>query len=187
MATVPTPSAGPAAQPPSPAAQVAQGLATVHFAPAAPGAATSGASAGPITINLHPGSLGAVQVRIERDADGAANITLQAEKPETLRVLQQDSAHLHQALDRAGVFSDGRTFVFELSQGNADATRNQGAFQTPDQGAFQNSGQNNGAGQQQGHAPRSPQGAVFTAAPDPITPPTIRNTVMPHAGINITA
>lgn len=56
-----------------------------------------------------------VQVRIERPVDGAVRIAVEAEKPETLRMLQRDAADLHRALDLAGVPSEGRTISFHAA------------------------------------------------------------------------
>ena len=94
----------PSAKPPSQAAssaslqqptvQLGQALAAVHTRP-------DGTSQ--IRILLNPAELGSVQVRITRTHDGASSVSVAVERPETLRSLQTDLGHLHQALDRAGM------------------------------------------------------------------------------------
>ena len=157
-----------------PAAQLAQSVAALHMA---------GAGARQVTINLTPGTLGAVQVHIARGQDGASVITLQVEKPETLRTLQQDSAHLHQALDRAGLPSAGRQVSYELAQGQAGAGQN-GAGGSAGGGG--SDGQNRRAPQPQGQPASGqdpePRGGLVARAPTPM-----RTRPAGASGINITA
>ncbi|HVZ08745.1 flagellar hook-length control protein FliK [Rhodopila sp.] len=80
-----------------------------------------------VTVRLHPAELGMVQVRIERGQDGATQVTVTAEKPGTLTLLQRDHADLHRALDQAGIPADGRTLSFHAAAVTADAGTNQGA------------------------------------------------------------
>lgn len=105
-AAVPAPSvSAPAAPPAPPAAQVAQ--AVVHLA-ASPAASQ-------ITVELNPGSLGRVQVQIDRSSQGLAHITLTAERPETLALLQGDQKQLDAALTRSGLSELGRTISFHAA------------------------------------------------------------------------
>jgi hypothetical protein len=71
--------------------------------------------AGPLTIRLEPAELGALQIKIERGTAGAATVTVAVERPETLHLLQGDLAHLHQALDRAGVPTEQRSLTLALA------------------------------------------------------------------------
>ncbi len=171
----PPPAAG------APAAQVAQGLSAMHL---------SGAGARQITIHLTPGTLGAVQVRIERGTDGAATITLQAEKAETLHALQQDSAHLHEALDRAGLPSAGRQVSYELAQNQASAgaasATGPGVGQGGDQsGSF--SGDRSGQRGQTAQPQTQSYARAEADASDRSAPTQGRTRATAVSGINITA
>lgn len=67
-----------------------------------------------VTIQLSPDELGHVQVHIDRASDGSAVVQVTAERPETLKLLIQDQAQLHRALDDAGVPQDGRSLSLTL-------------------------------------------------------------------------
>jgi hypothetical protein len=67
-----------------------------------------------LTVQLAPAELGAVQVRIDRDAGGAVRVALTAERPETLHLLMRDTAQLNIALDAAGLSAD-RSISFHLA------------------------------------------------------------------------
>lgn len=95
----------PPAHPP-PATQLAQAASAIHIAPGA---------TGQVTIHLQPAELGSVQIRIERGPDGSATVTVQAERADTLHAIQQDVAHLHQALDRAGLPAEARQLTMQLA------------------------------------------------------------------------
>jgi len=90
----------------SPASQLAAAAASVQLA---------ANGQGHVTIQLRPDELGGVQVRIARGVDGSASVTLTVDKPETLASLQQDLAHLHQALDRAGLPVEARQVSLHLT------------------------------------------------------------------------
>jgi hypothetical protein len=172
----PSPAPAHAAVATPPAGQVAQGLAALHLA---------GAGARQVTIHLTPGSLGSVQVQIARSADGAASITLLVQKPETLAALQQDGAHLHQALDRAGLPSAGRQISYQLAQTPADG----GAFGSA---ANHNAG-GGGAGDRHGRPAPEHQATGRTRDPGSEPAPAARPAAArrihpaPAAGVNITA
>ena len=201
--TFPTPAAAPAnapgdanQAPPSPA-----GMQLVHTLQNAGAVHVAAATAGNITIHLQPGSLGNVQVRIERAADGAATVTLQVERSETLHALQIDAAHLHEALDRAGLPTAGRQMSFELAQptsGTGMPTTGSGSGFGPGQNGFQNSSQGGfqgggGHGSGAGHGGSGQPGHASTASPAIMTsdPGRIAATGTsgraPATGINITA
>jgi len=77
-----------------------------------------------VTVQLNPEELGHVQVRIDRAPDGSAAVQVVVERPETLKLLIQDQAQLHRALDQAGLSQDGRSLNLSLgspSSGNPDA------------------------------------------------------------------
>jgi hypothetical protein len=107
-----TPPSGTAPSPP--AQQVAQ--AVVHLA-----ASPSGSQ---ITVQLNPESLGRVQVQIDRTSAGLAHITLTADRPETLALLQGDQRQLDAALTRSGLAELGRTFAFHAATPVAEAVPN---------------------------------------------------------------
>jgi hypothetical protein len=135
-------------------------------------------------------------VRIERGTDGAATITLQAEKAETLRALQQDSAHLHEALDRAGLPSAGRQVSYELAQtqANAGSTSLADAGSASLSGAGLGQGGNQGGdgsganGQRQAAQPQAQSYARAEADASGLTTPIQgRTRAAAVSGINITA
>jgi flagellar hook-length control protein FliK len=114
-------SSGNVASPVSPAGQSPPALPAAHIAPAdqiAPAlvAASKAADGTPsVTVRLQPPELGQVHIRIDQPAGGAAHIDITAERPETLQLLQRDEPRLQQALDQAGVLSNGRTVSFQMS------------------------------------------------------------------------
>jgi len=77
-----------------------------------------------VSVQLNPEELGHVQVHIDRAPDGSAAVLVVVERPETLRLLIQDQAQLHRALDQAGLPQDGRSLNLSLGSpgnGNSDA------------------------------------------------------------------
>lgn len=68
-----------------------------------------------LVVRLEPAELGRVDVRIEREPGGPARISLLVERPDTLHAIQRDQAHLHRALDLAGVPPDGRQVQYQLA------------------------------------------------------------------------
>jgi flagellar hook-length control protein FliK len=153
-----------------------QGLSAVHV--------TTGTTRD-ITIHLQPGTLGAVQVRIARAADGTASVTLQAEKPDTLHALQQDAAHLHQALDRAGLPSAGRQVTYELATGLTGGSQGSPSTSLSSGSAFSGSGSSANQNGQGGRGAQSP--ASFTTQDATPTPDQPRVATRRAAGLNITA
>ncbi len=67
-----------------------------------------------IKLTLDPGTLGKLDIRIERSAD-AVTVLLTAEKPETAALLARDQSELHKALDQAGMPADGRSITFHVA------------------------------------------------------------------------
>jgi hypothetical protein len=129
-----------------------------------------------------------VQVTIARAPDGTATVTVQVEKAETLQTLQQDIAHLHQALDRAGVPSDQRQVSLHLGvpamTGAADSGTStggsaSGGFGT---GTAPGNGQRGGQPQPQHGGRGAPAASPFIATAEQAEAPRWR-----AAGINITA
>ncbi len=70
-----------------------------------------------VTLRLDPLELGQVQVRIERPADGPAQVQVRAERPETLALLQRDAPELGRALQQAGIAQDQCRLSFSLGGG----------------------------------------------------------------------
>jgi Meckel syndrome type 1 protein len=122
-----TPTFAPPAPPAPLAAPAAQSLAAPRAAPhASPArqvapvalAVALGHGGTPsITLRLDPGELGQVEVRIERPADGPAQVKVQAERPETLALLQRDAPELSRALHQAGIQPDQCRLSFSLGGG----------------------------------------------------------------------
>ncbi len=182
-AAAPAPSAAATADPPpAPAApappapdQVAQAAAALHVG-------ADGTSH--VTIRLDPGELGQVQIRISRAQDGTSSVNVAVERPETLATLQGDLAHLHQALDRAGV-PEQRSLSLQLDAGT---------FQPGSQAASDaNAGFTPQGGSQQGaRQDRQPDSAFAAAGPASVASPapTIMQTATTtrlNTGVNITA
>jgi hypothetical protein len=120
------------------------------------------------------------------------------EKPETLLTLQQDAAHLHQALDRAGVPADGRQITFELAApAGADSQGNSTGGGAQQGGGFSGTPGQSGGGAnpdaQRGYTPRAQASATFTGDADASTnrAASVTQADRAHAsrisGINITA
>ena len=73
-----------------------------------------GQGADQIRIQLKPAELGRVEVKLEVNADGHATAIVNAERPETLDLLQRDAAGLRQALQDAGLSTDSNSLSFNL-------------------------------------------------------------------------
>ncbi len=157
---------------PAPAtAQVAQAITAIRFSAATPGH---------ISIQLQPAELGSVRVDIQRGQDGAT-ISLSVEKPATLQALQMDAPHLHAALDRAGIATDGRQVTFHLA--SASSGQGGGGLGTAGEGGQQS--RQGGWGRQ----PAAPAQAD-TANGEPDTERMAAELAArswPQAGVNITA
>ena len=99
-----------------------------------------------ITIQLKPQDLGRVEVKIEVSHDGRLQAVISADKPETLDLLRQDSRHLLQSLNDAGLKSSEDSLSFNLrgQQGNeqnpngrqADSGRSGSGFADEADGLF---------------------------------------------------
>jgi flagellar hook-length control protein FliK len=156
-----------------PATQLGHALAALH---------TGADGTSHTTIRLDPAELGQVQVRITRGHDGAASVSIAVERPETLRSLQADLGHLHQALDRAGV-PEQRSLAVHLAQPDTPpAWGGAGGG-----GAAPGGQEQGGARQDRGQSPgaRTPTGtAADTTHPGQMPPAPTR---WLRAGVNITA
>jgi flagellar hook-length control protein FliK len=88
-------------------------------------AARSQSGAKQFDIRLDPPELGRVEVRLSIDASGKAQAHMTADQPDTLNLLQKDSASLTQALRDAGlnVARDGVNFSLR-GQGNQNGGHN---------------------------------------------------------------
>lgn len=80
-----------------------------------------------VTVQLNPGELGKVEVKIDVNPDGRTNIVIAVEKPETLQLLQKDSADLQRSLSQAGVQADSGSLNFSLQSGNDNGSNNSNA------------------------------------------------------------
>ncbi len=135
---------------------------------------SSGPSGSAVTLRLDPAGLGHVQVRIERDASGAATVQVTAEHPETLRLLLADQPQLHRALDSAGLPGQGRSLDFTLAPPDAGFAANAGGGGTSDGG---------GASRQPGRGSRGP--GLGTMAQDDVAFSV--QSAWQRAGVDITA
>jgi flagellar hook-length control protein FliK len=87
-------------------------------------------------MQLHPTDLGQLEVRLKFSKDGTMKAHLVADKPETLALLQKDSAQLQKMLEQSGLQLDGNALSFDLRQ-----QRDQGT-----QSAYNNNGSRAAAG-----------------------------------------
>ena len=78
-----------------------------------------------LTLRLNPLELGHVQIQIIRARDAPPDVSITAERPETLALLQRDQHQLHLALDQAGIQAEGRQVTFHSVAPSSDGP---GAF-----------------------------------------------------------
>ena len=67
-----------------------------------------------ISIRLHPAELGRIQVKIDLVDDGRVRAAIQADRPETLDLMQRDLRSLERALQDAGLKTDANSLSFSL-------------------------------------------------------------------------
>jgi hypothetical protein len=67
-----------------------------------------------IHIQLHPASLGRVEVRLDLGHDGRVAATVIADRPDTLEMLKSDARGLERALQEAGLKADTDSLQFGL-------------------------------------------------------------------------
>lgn len=138
-----TPTAAPAAQPPAamppparfyamagamPGTMPGATAPTQQLAPILAAQATQRGGLSRLMVTLRPAELGAVEIAVESMADGPARISILAERPETLQMLQRDRLGLEQALQRAGIDQAPDALTLGLS----DPGNNSAAGQAPD-------------------------------------------------------
>lgn len=145
----------------------------------------SGATGPVITLHLNPGELGAIRVTLERDTGGGAGITLAVERPETLQLLRGDMAHLHAALDMAGVSQAGRTLSLHIQAPDASPPFLGGGPGQETSGAHLGAdGDHRGGGR---HSTGTPRQASAPAGADTLPDDTPDHVIWFRAGIDITA
>jgi flagellar hook-length control protein FliK len=69
-----------------------------------------------MTLQLEPAELGKMNVRLSFAKDGTVKAHMTVDKPETLALLQKDSAHLQRALQQSGLTTDENSLSFDLRQ-----------------------------------------------------------------------
>jgi len=79
-----------------------------------------------ITVQLTPVELGRVEVRLNIQKNGEVHTIIMVDKPETLALLQKDSAQLERSLQQAGLNADAKNMSFNLRDGNQAQQFNQG-------------------------------------------------------------
>jgi hypothetical protein len=159
-----------------------------------------------LTLELHPADLGTLRISLAPDARGDAAslrpgpvISIAADHPATLALVQADTHALNQALDRAGIATDGRVLHFHLAEPSAPdpsglaAQGHLSAPAWPDGSAPDGSANANAGGPgQHGHSPRghAPPGqstrraiSVAATAADPDAAPL----PAPSGAIDLTA
>ena len=85
-----------------------------QIAPALLSLGGAGASTQHLTLRLDPANLGQVEIRVDRPKFGPPEVRIAVERSETLALLQHDRHQLQQALDQAGIPSEGRQIEFRL-------------------------------------------------------------------------
>ncbi len=71
-----------------------------------------------VTVQLQPGDLGKITVKLDFDREGKVQGTVTADNPKTLDMLQKDSRSLERALQDAGLRADPGSLQFSLRQGD---------------------------------------------------------------------
>lgn len=71
-----------------------------------------------ILIQLEPADLGRLDIRVDMNSDGKINMTILADKSETLDLLQKDVRNLEKTLQDAGFKGDFSSMNFNLRDGN---------------------------------------------------------------------
>lgn len=95
------------------------------------------------TMQLNPLELGELEVRMKFDRDGKVKAHLIAEKPETLAMLQKDTAHLERILQQAGLEIDENALSFDLREQNQQSLNERG--DNPYMDSYGQRGQNRAA------------------------------------------
>lgn len=68
------------------------------------------------TLQLDPADLGRMDIELKFKQDGSLKAHLSVERPETLAMLQRDSAQLERLLQQSGLNTDGQSLSFDLRQ-----------------------------------------------------------------------
>lgn len=160
-----------------------------------------------LAISLHPKDLGAVQVQLDRGADGSVRVVVAAAEPATLRSLMTNQDQLHAALDAAAIPAGDRHLSFELTaptaatgihhpaEGGAATTPRSDTQTMPDLSGFRNS-ERQEMGQSQGDRTggfagrsRNRSGSARTSEGGAVVPvSSVASTRrVPSGSINITA
>lgn len=71
-----------------------------------------------ISVQLTPAELGRVEVRLDIKRDGQVHTIVTVDNPETLALLQKDSAHLERSLQQAGLNANSENMSFNLRDQN---------------------------------------------------------------------
>ncbi len=174
-----------AAPPGNPVAAPSGSAATRQVVPAML-SVVAGPGGAAVTLHLNPGELGSIRITLERDAEGAHDITLAVERPETMQLLRDDVAHLHAALDLAGVAQTGRTVSLHMQMAEPPPPAATASMPDPS-GAGANPTPDHRGGSGSGQGARAFPGANRTTNdPDMPTIPLPRRGWF-RAGIDITA
>jgi flagellar hook-length control protein FliK len=74
-----------------------------------------------ISIQLKPASLGRIDVELTVNNDGRVQAVVQAERADTLELLQRDARELAKALEDAGLMADSGGLSFSLREGDQES------------------------------------------------------------------
>ncbi len=137
--------AAPLGAPPTPAIAGQAGAAFVVLA-------REGDGTHHLTLLLQPPDLGELRITVEQSKDSPARIAVTAANSSTLLTLLRDQPALNQALDSAGISSDGRVLTFHLADRDLAPVVATQPSQNPGDAA-----QSQGGGQNAGLSGQSPQ------------------------------
>ncbi|MBY0408075.1 MAG: flagellar hook-length control protein FliK, partial [Rickettsiales bacterium] len=73
-----------------------------------------------IRIELDPGDLGKIDIKLTVEANGKTGVTVLVDNKQTLELLQRDSASLARALNEAGLSADSSSLSFNLRGGQQE-------------------------------------------------------------------
>ena len=160
-----------------------------QIAPALLSLGGAGASTQRLTVRLDPANLGQVEIRVDRPKFGPPEVRIAVERSETLALLQHDRHQLQQALDQAGIPSEGRQIEFRLvariDPGGDGAPAPSWTAGNPNGGQGGDSAAGHGSGPggrgQSGHADSSDDARSSDGAGTAYAPGWLR------VGVNITA
>ena len=191
----PDPSAGPPSAPPpepnhavpaqSPARAETPATPAAQIAPALASLVQSPDGSRHVTLRLDPEALGHVRIEIDRPLAAPARVEITVEHEATLTLLLHDQTSLRNALDHAGVPSEGRELVFHLGPPEPSPAGANGSAGWGDAGA--SAGDTRSGGQEPSRQPARQETDPRGGAPDTASGPVPMLNRWRRLGLDITA